>query len=155
MLHLDRLTPTGFEAVICIDNSLPHLESDGELLQAAQQIFTKLKAGGSFIGSIRDYDALIVEQPTIQGPSLLNDGESRIVFQVWDWFDERRYRFHLYITRSVPSGWDTFRFTATYRAVLRTELQTILQQAGFAGIRWLLPPQSGFYQPIFVATRNC
>lgn len=156
MLHLDRLTPTGFEAVICIDNSLPHLESDGELLQAAQQIFTKLKAGGSFIGSIRDYDALIVERPTIQGPSFYSDdGESRIVFQVWDWLDERRYRFHLYITRSVPSGWDTFHFTATYRAVLRTELQTILQQAGFAAIRWLLPPQSGFYQPIFVATCNC
>ena len=33
MLHLDRLTPTGFDAVICIDNSLPHLASDGELLR--------------------------------------------------------------------------------------------------------------------------
>ena len=130
MLHLDRLTPTGFDAVICIDNSLPHLESDGELLQAAQRIFTKLKAGGSFIGSIRDYDALIVERPTTQGPSFYSDdGERRIVFQVWDWLDERRYRFHLYVTRSVPSGWDTFHFTATYRAVLRTELQTSGQQA--------------------------
>ena len=96
-----------------------------------------------------------MERPAIQGSSFYSDaGDKRIVFQVWDWLDQTRYRFHLYITRSVPSGWDTSHFTATYRAVLRTELQTVLQQAGFAEIRWLLPPQSGFYQRIFVATCN-
>lgn len=156
MLHLDSIMSTGFDAVICIDNSLPHLESDAELLQAAQQIFDKLKVGGSFIGSIRDYDTLIVERPTTQGPSFYSDeGRSRIVFQVWDWLAERRYRFHLYITRSGNFRWETFHFTTTYRAVLRAELQEILEQAGFTNVRWLLPTQSGFYQPIFIATRSC
>ena len=156
MLDLDSITPTGFDAVICIDNSLPHLESDGELLRAAQQVFAKLKIGGSFIGSIRDYDALIVERPTIQGPNFYSEnGRSRIVFQIWDWLDARRYRFHLYITQSLGSGWDAFHFTTTYRAVLRAELQRILRQAGFVDVRWLLPSQCGLYQPIFVATRSC
>ena len=156
MLQLSAIPQSRFDAVICIDNSLPHLENDQQLLQAAQQAYGKLRPGGSFIGSIRDYDRLVVERPTTQGPSFYSDGGSRrIIFQIWDWLDERRYRFHLYITRNTESAWQTFHFTSTYRAVLRSELQRILEGAGFVNIRWLSPLDSGFYQPIFVAHRNC
>lgn len=152
MLQLTAVGNSGFDAVICIDNSLPHLESDEQLLQAAQQARAKLTDGGSFIGSIRDYDRLVVEKPTTQSPSFYSDKDGRrIVFQIWDWLDERRYRFHLYITRSEESQWRTFHFTSTYRAVLRSELGNILTKAGFGSVRWLLPSESGFYQPIFIA----
>jgi len=156
MLQLSVIARSSFDAVICIDNALPHLESNEQLLQAAQQACAKLRVGGSFIGSIRDYDRLVVERPTAQGPSFFSDGgKRRFVFQIWDWLDERRYRFHLYITRSTESGWNTFHFTSAYRAVLRSELRDILEQAGFTNVRWLLPSDSGFYQPIFIANRNC
>ncbi len=142
--------------MICIDNSLPHLETNQELLQAAQQAQGKLRPGGCFIGSIRDYDRLIVERPTAQPPSFYSDnGSRRIVFQIWDWLDERRYRFHLYITRNTGSAWHTLHFTSVYRAVLRSELQDILVQAGFTNVQWLSPSESGFYQLIFVAHRSC
>jgi len=154
MLRLTAVGKLSFDAVICMDNSLPHLDSDEQLLRAAQQAYAKLRAGGSFIGSIRDYDRLVVERPTAQGPSFYSDSDGRrIVFQIWDWLDERRYRFHLYITRSTQSQWRTFHFTSTYRAVLRSELGDILIQAGFTNVRWLLPSHSGYYQPIFVAHR--
>lgn len=157
MVQLSAIPKSSFDAVICIDNSLPHLQTDEDLLQAAQQAYGKLRLGGSFIGSIRDYDRLVVERPTTQGPSFYSDngGRRRIVFQIWDWLDERRYRFHLYITRNTESEWQTFHFTSTYRAVLRSELQHILEQAGFINIRWMSPSDSGFYQPIFIAHRNC
>ena len=155
MMQLDAIPKSSFDAVICIDNSLPHLQTDEDLLQAAQQAYGKLRPGGSFIGSIRDYDRLVVERPTTQGPNFYSDsGSRRIVFQVWDWLDERRYRFHLYITRNTESAWQTFHFTSTYRAVLRSELQGILEEAGFTNIRWLSPSDSGFYQPIFIAHCN-
>ena len=155
MLQLTAIERSSFDAVICIDNSLPHLENAEQLLQAAQQCHAKLRVGGSFVGSIRDYDRLLVERPSTQGPSFYSDGDNRrIVFQIWDWLDERRYRFHLYITRSTEKGWQTFHFTSTYRAVLRSELGDILTQAGFSNVRWLLPPDSGFYQPIFIANRS-
>jgi glycine/sarcosine N-methyltransferase len=154
--QLSAISRSNFDAVICIDNSLPHLESNEQLLQAAQQAFEKLRVGGSFIGSIRDYDRFVVERPTTQGPSFYSDdSQRRIVLQIWDWLDERRYRFHLYITRSTESGWHKSHFTSTYRAVLRGELSDILVQAGFTNIRWLLPSDSSFYQPIFIALRNC
>jgi glycine/sarcosine N-methyltransferase len=156
MLQLTAVERSSFDAVICIDNSLPHLESDEQLLQAAQQAHAKLRGGGAFIGSIRDYDRFVVERPMAQGPSFYSDSDRRrIVFQIWDWLDERRYRFHLYITRSAQLEWHTFHFTSTYRAVLRSQLGDILMQAGFTHVRWLLPSDSGFYQPIFIAHRNC
>jgi glycine/sarcosine N-methyltransferase len=152
IMDLKEVSGSNFDAVICIDNALPHLESDEQLLLAAQQVRAKLRDGGSFIGSVRDYDRLIPERPLAQGPSFFSDdGRRRIVFQVWDWLDDRRNRFHLYITRSAESEWHTFHFTTLYRAVLRNELGDILAQAGFTDIRWLFPADSGFYQPIFVA----
>lgn len=155
MVQLSAFPDASFDAVICMDNSLPHLESDEQLLLAAQQTYSKLRPGGAFLGSIRDYDRALVEKPTIQGPRFYwDDGRRRIVFQIWDWLDERHYRFHLYITRSTESGWQTFHFTSTYRAVLRNELQQILEEAGFTNVRWRSPSDNDFYQPIFIAHRK-
>ncbi len=71
MVQLSAIPESGFDAVICIDNSLPHLQTDEDLLRAAQQTYGKLRPGGSFIGSIRDYDRLVVGRPTTQGPSFI------------------------------------------------------------------------------------
>lgn len=112
MLQMSAIPQSSFDAVICIDNALPHLENDEQLLHIAQQAYGKLRVGGSFIGSIRDYDLLVVERPAVLGPSFFSDsGRRRIVFQIWDWLDERRYRFHLYITSGAESAWDTVHFT--------------------------------------------
>jgi|ERR1700722_6328645 len=54
----------------------------------------RLCPGGLLMASIRNYDRLMVERPATQGPSIYSDqGKRRIVFQVWDWVDARRYIF--------------------------------------------------------------
>jgi hypothetical protein len=89
----------------------------------------------------------------VQGPVFyLDSHKRRIVFQVWDWADERQYTFHLYITLETPSGWSNFHGASVYRAVLRTQITGILATTGFADVRWLSPSESGFYQPIVIAT---
>jgi SAM-dependent methyltransferase len=139
--------PGDYDAVIAMDNALPHLESDMELRRAAEAIHAKLRPGGLFLASIRDYDRLIVERPTVQGPAFHSDsGRRRIVFQLWDWLDERRYAFHLYITREMEGGWQTHHGVSTYRALLRDELSEILRSAGFVEVRWQMPEESGYYQ---------
>jgi SAM-dependent methyltransferase len=155
MLDLTEIPDMDFDAVMCMDNALPHLESDEQLFQAATQIRRKLRAGATFMGSIRDYDSLVQERPVVQGPAFYSDqGSRRIVHQVWDWSDERRYAFHLYITREVQGGWETQHYVSNYRAVLREEFSRILQAAGFVGCRWILTAESGFYQPIVLAKAN-
>ena len=136
-----------------MDNALPHLLSEADLAQAAVQIRTKLRAGGTFVASIRDYDEILPRRPLVHGPVFYSDeGKRRIVFQVWDWQDERRYKFHMYLTRETPVGWTTVHGTSSYRAVLREEITGILASREFTNIRWRFPAESGFYQPIMIAT---
>ena len=152
MLDLTEIPDGDFDVVVCMDNALPHLESDGQLFQAATQIRRKLRAGATFMGSIRDYDSLVQERPVVQGPAFFSDrGSRRIVHQVWDWTDERRYAFHLYITREGQQGWESQHYVSTYRAVLREELNRIFRAAGFVSCRWIFTAESAFYQPIFLA----
>src|ERR1700723_196012 len=152
MLQLDGVPETGFDAAICMDNSLPHFSCEENLIEAASQVRKKLRAGGIFVASIRDYDHLIKERPVVLRPSFFSSGgRRRIIFQIWDWFEWRRYSFHLYITRETPMGWQTQHGVSTYRAVLRDELTAILEGAGFVRVRWMLPAETGFYQPLVVA----
>ncbi len=153
MRDLGNVTAGDFDAVICMDNALPHLPSEADLMKAANQIRAKLRTGGTFIASIRDYDDLVRERPVVQGPAFFSDsGKRRIAFQLWDWHDERRYTFHMYITRETLDGWTTFHGRGEYRAALRDEITSILAAGGFTNVRWQFPAESGFYQPIFVAT---
>lgn len=149
--HLGDIPETGFDAAISIDNALPHLECDEDLTRAAVAVRSKLRPGGVFVISIRDYDRMIRERPVVHRPGFYSDsGRRRIVFQLWDWIDERRYIFHLYITCETPDGWRTHHGSSSYRAVVRDELTAILESAGFVSVRWVLPAESGFYQPIAV-----
>jgi len=152
LLNLEHFGESSFDAVICMDNALPHLQSAEELIQAAMQIRARLRPGGCFMASIRDYDRLLQERPTVQEPFFYSDdGRRRIVFQVWDWLDDRRYTFHLYITREIENTWETVHASAAYRGILRDEVAAALSRAGFTNVRWLFPANSGFYQPIIIA----
>src|SRR5579864_453436 len=152
MLDLTEIPDEGFDAVICMDNALPHLESEEQLLQAAIQMRRKMRPDGLFMASIRDYDRLAREKPAVQGPNFYSDENGRrIVHQVWDWQDDRRYRFHLYITREIQDGWESQHYVSDYRSVMRDELSQILARSGFSGCRWVRADESGFYQPIVLA----
>ncbi len=74
MRRLNQIPDTGFDAVICMDNALPHLPGEDDLIRAAVGMRAKLRDGGTLLASIRDYDHLIVERPTVHGPAFLDDG---------------------------------------------------------------------------------
>lgn len=153
MRALNKVPVAGFQAVICMDNALPHLLSEADLALAVVQIRTKLRAGGTFVASIRDYDEILPRRPLVVGPFFFSDeGKRRIVFQVWDWQDERRYNFHMYLTRETSAGWTTVHGTSSYRAVLREELTRLLEMHAFTNVRWLLPGETGYHQPVVIAT---
>jgi SAM-dependent methyltransferase len=73
MLDLTCLGESDFDALICMDNALPHLESADQLLQAAEQIRATLRPRGFLMASIRDYDQLINNKVCVQGPCFYSD----------------------------------------------------------------------------------
>jgi SAM-dependent methyltransferase len=152
---LREITASGFDAIVAMDNALPHL-STSQLVQAAAAVASKLRPGGLFMASIRDYDALIREKPCMQEPAFYGAaGCRRIVHQVWDWMEDSgngpRYALHLFITIESEQGWESHHFISEYRCLLREELSGALSEAGFIDVRWLMPAESGFYQPIVLA----
>ena len=153
MTSLREIPQTGFDVAVALDNALPHL-SEAQLAQAATTIAAKLKPGGLFMASIRDYDQLILEKPPMQPPAFYGArGSRRIVHQVWDWSDNTRYTLHLYITTESSSGWEAHHFVSAYRCLLREDLSDVLKNSGFSDIQWLMPHESGYYQPLVLARR--
>jgi SAM-dependent methyltransferase len=152
MRDLSWVSKSGFDVVLAADNALPHLLTEQDLSRAVQQICGKLRRGGLFVASIRDYDQVIVNHTAMPPPAFLQDGEYRRIYhQVWDWTSDRQCTVHLYITQETRTGWNCRHFVSVYRAVLREEFTALLRQAGFVDVRWLMPAESGFYQPLVLA----
>jgi glycine/sarcosine N-methyltransferase len=153
MRTLTTAAPSHYAAVMAMDNALPHLESDEEIVTAFTAMRTRLLPTGKVIISVRDYERLLVERPSSLAPRFYSDGgRRRIVFQIWDWIDQRRYRLHLYVTRETSQGWITHHFEGSYRAVTTEEIGDLAQRAGLREIAILRPQDTGFYQPIVAAT---
>jgi 2-polyprenyl-3-methyl-5-hydroxy-6-metoxy-1,4-benzoquinol methylase len=145
-----------FDVVLSCDNALPHLPADADLQLAAEQIFAAVRPGGLFIATIRDYDRILMEKPHSELPRVIDGPDGRrIVFQVWDWQDDgRTYVTNLFIVCQAGNEWQTSHFATTYRAIRRDELSAVLQQAGFSDVRWRMPEESGFFQPVVTARRE-
>jgi glycine/sarcosine N-methyltransferase len=151
MTDLKEVPEPGFDVVAAFDNALPHLTSS-ELIRAVAMMAGKLRSGGLFVASIRDYDLLLQQRPAMQEPAFFgSEGSRRIVHQVWDWTDAASYTLHLYITIETGQAWTTRHFVSEYRCVTRQELSEVLRSAGFEEPVWLMPAESGYYQPLVLA----
>ena len=140
-----------FEIIIAMDNALPHMLTAEDLKSAAVSICAQLKEDGIFVASIRDYDALLETKPPYSPPYIHNtDKGRRVCFQTWDWVGDN-YRLTQYI---IDDGDElsVSRFPCEYRAVRRAELTALFEDCG-CRCEWLMPEDSGFYQPIMVARK--
>lgn len=150
---LAKQVPGVFDVVLACDNALPHLLDDADLRLAVENMRAKLRAGGVLLLSIRDYDELRRERPRTTPPVVVDGPDGRrIVFQVWDWApDGATYALELFLVRRDGDGWRTNSYRTRYRALERAELDAILAQAGFMDLRWYMPQDTGFHQPIVTA----
>jgi glycine/sarcosine N-methyltransferase len=153
---LDRQVNGVFDVAISCDNALPHLLSREDLRLAVHNMRAKLRDRGLFLASVRDYDALMVERPRSTAPRVFDDADGRrVVFQVWDWPDNGpTYTVTQFILHERQGGWVTNSYATRYRALPRRELDEILDDEGFTDVTWLMPDESGYYQPIVTAHRR-
>jgi glycine/sarcosine N-methyltransferase len=154
MTTLSHFAFNSFDVVGAFDNALPHL-SEEQLVAASRSFRRVLRLGGVFLASIRNYDELIVSRPTVQGPSFFGSpGARRMIHQIWEWTSADRYDVHQFISleSDTATGWETAHFVSEYRCLLRAECESALRSAAFTDIEWIMPEESGFYQPIVMAT---
>jgi glycine/sarcosine N-methyltransferase len=155
MRDLSALPAEHFDLVLAVDNALPHLMTEGDLLRAAVEMRTRLKPGGWLVATIWDYDELLKTRPACREPEFFNGlTHRRFVHQVWDWGRGDEYDLHLYLTWASPEGWKTKHFCTRYRALRRETLRRILEEAGFRDISWEGPNHIHFDQLMVRARRE-
>lgn len=141
-----------FDIIICMDNALPHMLSRDALASAVKSIMDQIPAGGMFIASIRDYDALLMQKPPYSPPYIhKTDRGQRVSFQIWVWEDDH-YKLTQYIIDD-EEALQISKFDCEYRATRREELTGLLTATGCSKVEWKFPEETGFYQPIVVAIK--
>ncbi len=141
-------------AVVCADNALPHLLTDSDVLAALAEMNRVLRPGGTVIVSTRDYERVLADRPASTLPQVFTSGGARVIsFQLWAWrgksdiYDLEHFQVHEAAdgTRTVE------RRTASYRAYTRAALTELASAAGLRDVRWHMPGESGFFQPVMTA----
>jgi SAM-dependent methyltransferase len=142
-----------FDVVLSCDNSIAHCLKDEDLNAALVSMKTRLKAGGLLLLSMRDYDALIADQPRFNNEHVHDKPDGRrVVFQLWDWAgDGRRYKMNQFLIREIDGSYDFKHFHTDLRALRRDEVIAAVREAGFEEVSWHVPEESGYYQPIVTA----
>ena len=74
--HVDSVS---MGAVLACDNSIPHLLSDAEILEAFRSFYRCLMPGGVAILSVRDYESIERKTPEIRPYGLRYVGGSRFL----------------------------------------------------------------------------
>jgi SAM-dependent methyltransferase len=74
-----------FDVVLCADNALPHLLTDGEILDALRGFHRCTAPGGICIISIRDYESIDLQTARMHPHGVREEGGARwVLFQVWE-----------------------------------------------------------------------
>jgi len=143
---------SGFDVVLCADNSLPHLLTDEEILTALQQFCACLSVGGGCILTVRDYAAEERGKNLVKSYGVRQESGARyLLFQVWD-FDGDCYELtFFFVEESLATGVvRTHVMRSRYYALSTAKLCSLMEQAGFQDVHRL---EGGFYQPVLVGTR--
>lgn len=142
-----------FDIVIAMDNALPHMLSTSDLEKAIKSIVNQITPNGIFVASIRDYDSLLTDKPPYSPPYIhQTDKGQRVSFQTWMWNGEN-YKLTQYIVEDEEST-QVSKFECEYRATRREEITKFLLKYGCSKVEWKFPEETGFYQPIVVATKS-
>jgi hypothetical protein len=141
------------EVVVCADNSLPHLLTAAEVVAALREMRRVAVPGGLVLVSTRDYDELRRTRPGATPVQVSRDEAGlTATFQVWTWHDDGlHYDYDHLMLVGHGGGWRVAHRRGTYWALSRAELSALAAEAGLAGVQWLMPDQSGFFQPLLVA----
>jgi SAM-dependent methyltransferase len=139
-------------AVLACDNSLPHLLTDAEILQALRSAHRVLRPGGLLVVSVRDYAAIERRSPDVRPHGVHRDREGQrfLAVQVWEW-DGDCYDLRMYLTTEQPDGRCTTQvLTSRYYAVTTDRLQELMREAGLCEVQRL---DNVLFQPVLIGRR--
>lgn len=141
-----------FDVIVACDNSVPHLLSDDDILEAFRQFYRCTSPGGGCIISVRDYASMELQGIQVHPFGVRVEGGNRyLVFQVWE-FHGAIYDLSMYFVKDDGSpSCDTQVMRAKYYAVTIDRLIELMTEAGYEEVRRL---DGRFFQPLITGRRR-
>jgi SAM-dependent methyltransferase len=135
--ELRKNVTTVFDAAICMGNSIPHLMTDKDILQALESIRECIKNKGFIIFEFRNYDHLLSTRTKFL-PMRINARKDDLIISilyVLDYLDNL-IRFNVvYLTEDTRTGKTEMDVQIVdYNPILAANFRRLLENAGFREI---------------------
>ena len=142
-----------FEAVVCCDNSLPHLLTDADIATALSQFRAVLVKDGVFVCSVRDYEGI-----DRAGNERHEYGERRRgeqvykLWQEWRWINATHYDLTFVVEEKTACGpVERVRTMTQYYAIAIPRLLELMAAAGFSSCQRM---DDVIFQPLLFGRRS-
>ncbi len=141
-----------FDLVISVDNSVPHLLTDDDILMAFRQFKKCCIPGGGCLITVRDYEKEDSESGKLIPYGTREEGDKRYyLFQIRDYNGDFYQVSMFFVVDNGDSHPKTHVMRTRYYAIGIDKLCTLMGQAGFIEVRRL---DDEFFQPVIVGTRG-
>jgi SAM-dependent methyltransferase len=130
ILEFRRHAPQPAELIVCMVDTLLHLESRAAVERLAADVYAALEPGGTFIATFRDFTV----EPTELERFIPVRSDDNTVFTCFLEFEPETVKVHDLVYRRVGGGWD---FSKSFYRKLRLPTDWVvrtLRDAGFGHV---------------------
>ncbi len=122
----------GFDAVLCLGNSLPHVLTPQALEEAVADMAACLRPGGLLLVQNRNFDAVLARRERWMEPQAHREGETEWLFlRFYDFEGDGTLTFNVVtLRREGGAGWRQQALATRLRPLLRADLIAALAPAG-------------------------
>ncbi len=126
----------GFDALLCLGNSLPHALTPAELSAALDDFRACLRPGGLLLIQNRNFDAVLARRERWMGPQAHRQGnEERLFLRYYDYETDGTLTFNLVTLRRQGAGeWSQHVASTRLWPLRQDELTAAVATAGFSTI---------------------
>jgi SAM-dependent methyltransferase len=149
MREVSSTVEGSFDAVLAMDNSVPHLLTDEEIVHAFREFRRVLVDRGIILISVRDYEK-VDRAPTSVHPygTRSKDGKTYRLEQRSEWTDPEHYSTTFIFEEFREGSWSpVIRTEAEYYAIPKPRLLSLMNDAGFESGD---VKETSFFQPVLI-----
>ncbi len=130
--------PGEFDAVLCLGNSLPHVDSNEDLKNTLRDFKDLLCSGGMLLVQMRNFDLVMGEKKRWMEPQTVKDGSTEWLFlRFYDFEDDGKIQFNiLSLQRKANAAWQTQLTSAHLLPIYSEQLKAELGALGFRNIQF-------------------
>jgi 2-polyprenyl-3-methyl-5-hydroxy-6-metoxy-1,4-benzoquinol methylase len=134
MRAITQFEPTSFDTVICIGNSIVHLDSLDEIVSVVEAVYRNLKDNGTFIVQVVNYDRIL--EKNITSLPVIERQEEGITFIRTYEHENQKIIFNgeLIVNRNGNETREVYKNSVELYPLTSDQIHKVLSESGFSKI---------------------